>query len=418
MSKLATLQIDIDQLMGELHHLASISDCPEPPPAVTRVVFTDTDLRAREYLRTLYEAAGLTVRVDPIGNTFARWEGEDPDAAVVGTGSHTDAIPHSGMYDGTVGVLGGLEAMRALMRSGFQPHRSIELVMFTSEEPTRFGVGCTGSRAMSGAMSPVELTALVDELRSDYDTVRRRAGFAGSLDEVQLPSDYYHAFVELHIEQGPDLEASETPIGIVTAIAAPATVEFSVTGEGGHAGAVLMPKRRDALAAAAEMISAIETLALESASSDLVATVGKVDVHPGAVNSIPSRIGFSLDLRDIDGENRDLVLKKISQSTKEIAGKRGVSVEHELLNRDPPALCDPTVIDAVEHATKQLDMGSCEMISRAYHDSLFMARIAPMGMIFIPCRGGVSHRPDEYSSPEQIAAGVQTLALTLAELAS
>ncbi len=418
MSDLNAPQIDLDQLMGELHHLATISDCPEPPPAVTRVVFTDTDLKAREYLRSLYEQAGLTVRVDPIGNTFARWDGKDPAAPVVGTGSHTDAIPHAGMYDGTVGVLGGLEAIRALQRGGFQPQRPIELVMFTSEEPTRFGVGCTGSRAMSGAMTPDQLTSSVDESGANYDIVRQQAGFAGELTAVQLPADYYHAFVELHIEQGPELEARETPIGIVTAIAAPATVEFSVTGEGGHAGAVLMPRRRDALAAAAEMISSIESLALESDSADLVATVGKVDVHPGAVNSIPSRVGFSLDLRDIDGDNRDRVAEAIAESTDEIATRRGVTVERRTLNCDPPAQCDPTVVKAIARAAKQLGIDSCEMISRAYHDSLFMARIAPMGMIFIPCRGGVSHRPDEFSSPEQIAAGVQTLATTLAELAS
>ncbi len=418
MSDRSAPQIDLDQLMGELHHLATISDCPESPPAVTRVVFTETDLKAREYLRSLYEQVGLVVRVDPIGNTFARWEGQDPTAPAVGTGSHTDAIPHAGMYDGTVGVLGGLEAIRSLMRSGFQPQRSIELVMFTSEEPTRFGVGCTGSRAMSGAMTPAQLTALVDEAGADYDAVRQHAGFTGELSAAQLPADHFHAFVELHIEQGPELEASETPIGIVTAIAAPATVEFLVTGEGGHAGAVLMPRRRDALAAAAEMISSIESLALESDSADLVATVGKVDVHPGAVNSIPSRVGFSLDLRDIDGNNRDRVAEAIAESTDEIATRRGVTVERRMLNCDPPAQCDPTVVNAIARATKQLGIDSCEMISRAYHDSLFMARIAPMGMIFIPCRGGVSHRPDEFSSPEQIANGVQTLAITLAELAS
>ncbi len=410
--------VDIDLLMGELHQLAAISDCPKPPPAVTRVVFSETDLRGREYLRSLYAEAGLSVRVDPIGNTFARWEGSDPTAPAVGTGSHTDAIPHAGMYDGTVGVLGGLEAIRSLQRLGFQPRRSIELVMFTSEEPTRFGVGCTGSRAMSGAMSPAELLALVDEAGDNYDVVRRRAGFQGELSEVRLPADYYHAFVELHIEQGPELEASGTPIGVVTAIAAPATAEFVVTGEGGHAGAVLMPMRRDALAATSEMVVEIESLARKSVSPDLVATVGKLEVHPGAVNSIPSRVQFTLDLRDIDGSNRDTVLAAIGESIEQIAKRREVTVEWKVLNADPPADAALLIVAAVNQAAKSLGLASCEMISRAYHDSLFMARIAPMGMIFIPCRGGVSHRPDEYSSPEQIAAGVQTLASSLAELSA
>lgn len=290
--------------------------------------------------------------------------------------------------------------------------------MFTSEEPTRFGVGCTGSRAMSGAMSTDELCALVDESGKNYDQVRQQAGFSGELSDVALPGDYYHAFVELHIEQGPELEASSLPIGVVTAIAAPATVEFEVTGEGGHAGAVLMPRRRDALTASSEMIQKIESLARESSSNDLVATVGKLEVHPGAINSIPSRVQFSLDLRDIDGKNRDRVLTSITTSIEQIANHRGVTVAWRVLNADPPATSDSKVVTAAIEAAATLGLTSVEMISRAYHDSLFMARIAPMGMIFIPCRGGVSHRPDEFSSPEQISAGVQTLALTLAELAS
>lgn len=384
---------------------------------MTRIVFTEIDLRAREYLRSLYEAAGLTVRVDPIGNTFARWEGSEPGLPAVGTGSHCDAIPHAGLYDGTVGVLGGLEAIRSLQRQGFRPRRSIEVVMFTSEEPTRFGVGCTGSRMMSGAMTPSELTALTDDAGDDYDKVRQDAGFAGELSGIGLGDGYYDAFVELHIEQGPELEAAGLPIGVVTAIAAPATAEFTVTGEGGHAGAVLMPRRKDALAAAAEMVMAIELLARSSKSPDLVATVGRLEVHPGAVNSIPSRVRFTLDLRDIDGANRDGVLAAIGEATERIATERGVEVEQAVLNADPPATCDERIVSAAERAAESLGLASQRMISRAYHDSLFMARVAPTGMLFIPCRGGVSHRPDEYSSPEQIAAGVQALALTLADLA-
>ncbi|MEQ8836600.1 MAG: hydantoinase/carbamoylase family amidase, partial [Lacipirellulaceae bacterium] len=276
-----SVEVDIEKLVGELESLAAISDCPEPPPTVTRVVFTETDLRAREYLKSLYEAAGLTVRVDAIGNTYARWEGSEPDLPAVGTGSHTDAIPHAGMYDGTVGVLGGLEAIRSLQRAGFQPRRSLEVVMFTSEEPTRFGVGCTGSRMMSGAMTPADLCSLTDEQGDNYDVVRQRAGFSGKLQSVRLSDDYYSAFVELHIEQGPELEAANLHIGVVTAIAAPATAEFIVTGEGGHAGAVLMPKRRDALAAAAELVQEIESQALTNESPHIVATVGCLDVHPG-----------------------------------------------------------------------------------------------------------------------------------------
>ncbi len=410
------LNIDSQALGNELQRLASMSDCSEPVPAVTRVVFTPTDLRAREYLALLYADAGLVVRVDGIGNTFARWIGSEPDAPAVGTGSHIDAIPHAGMYDGTVGVLGGLEAIRALQRSSFQPKRSIELLMFTSEEPTRFGIGCSGSRAMSGALSANQLRQLIDEAGDNYDVVRNRAGFSGSLEELRLPNDYYRAWVELHIEQGPELERLGIDIGIVTAIAAPASLVFTIQGQGGHAGAVLMPTRRDALCAAAEMISMIESQARSSHSRDLVATVGTLEVHPGAVNSIPSRVRFTLDIRDIDAGNRDQTIATIRREVSSIAARRNVEIQIECKNSDPPAIANSQVINAIEQACKTAKASQQKMISRAYHDSLFMARIAPISMIFIPCRDGVSHRPDEYSSPEQIKIGVEVLARTLATL--
>jgi N-carbamoyl-L-amino-acid hydrolase len=415
---LETLSIQTDRLLDELHQLAAISGDPAPPPAVTRVVFSDADLEARQYLQGLYQDASLDVRVDPIGNTFARWVGSEPDTPAVGTGSHTDAIPHAGRFDGTVGVLGGLEAIRALQRAGFQPRRSIELLMFTSEEPTRFGVGCTGSRLLSGAMTPEALSQLTDEAGDDYDTVRRRAGFTGDLADVPLPRDHYDAWVELHIEQGPVLEQKKIPIGIVLSIAAPATYVFTVHGEGGHAGGVLMPARHDALCAAAEAVHAIEQLARSSPSPDLVATVGQLSVFPGAVNSIPSRVRFTLDLRDTDAVNRHHVFDAIRSEIDALASRRGVTVKLQELNADPPAACDKKLIDAVEHACDKADLRWWKMVSRAYHDSLFMARVAPTGMVFIPCRNGVSHRPDEFVEPHHLAAGVEVLARALAELSS
>jgi ureidoglycolate amidohydrolase len=412
-----TPEIDSQRLMHELNELAQFSDCPEPPPAVTRVVFSEVDRRARDYLNKLYDEAGLNVRVDAIGNTFARWIGSEPKASAVGTGSHIDAIPHAGMFDGTVGVLGGLEAIRALQRSGHQPRRSIELLMFTSEEPTRFGMGCTGSRLMSQAISPTDLVKLVDDDGKNYDTVRLQAGYSGELIGAILPKDNYHAWVELHIEQGPCLETEGLDIGIVSAIAAPASFVIKIQGVGGHAGAVLMPERRDALCGAAAMIQQIEEFAKGSPSPDLVATVGMLNVHPGAVNSIPSLVEFTLDIRDIDAKNRDQIVSLVRQRCQQIASDRGLQLEFHCKNADPPAIANEPIMQAIERACHQADHSFRRMISRAYHDSLFMARIAPISMIFIPCRNGVSHRPDEFSSPTQIAKGVDLLARTLAILA-
>src|SRR5579871_4372181 len=264
------LEIDSGLLSAELQTLAGFSDAPAP--AVTRIVFSEQDRRAREYVKGRCLAVDLRVREDAVGNTFARWEGSDPALPAVGTGSHIDAIPFSGMYDGTVGVLGGLEAIRALQRSGFRPRRSIELLMFTSEEPTRFGIGCLGSRLLSGSLDVETARRLEDRDGKTLEAVRREAGFGGSLEDIRLPPNYYEAFVELHIEQGPLLERQQIPLGVVTAIAAPATLRITIEGEGGHAGAVLMPDRRDAFTAAAEIALAVEAAAKGTGAIDSVGT--------------------------------------------------------------------------------------------------------------------------------------------------
>src|ERR1700731_650605 len=282
------IEVDRHRLMSEIEALASISDAEAP--AVTRIVFTPADLKARTWLKARCEEASLAVRYDPIGNTFARWTGSDPARPPVGTGSHIDAIPNAGKYDGVVGVLGGLEAIRALQRVGFRPKNSIELLVFATEEPTRFGIGCLGSRLLSGSLTAEAAAKLKDRDGESADEVRRKAGFNGNLQDVKLTKGYYKAFLELHIEQGPLLERARTSLGIVKSIAAPAGLRISIEGAGGHAGGVLMPDRKDPLCAAAELILEIENAALPSGAADTVATVGVCDVFPGAVNSIPSRV--------------------------------------------------------------------------------------------------------------------------------
>ena len=409
------MNVDIERLSAELETLAQFSDAP--PPAVTRVVYSETDRRAREFVKGLCADAGLAVREDAVGNTFARWPGTQPELAAVATGSHIDAIPHAGRYDGTVGVLGGLEAIRALQRSGVHPRRSIELLIFTAEEPTRFGIGCFGSRLLSGSLDPSAGERLRDKEGKTLDQWRAAAGFSGGLADVRLPAGYYAAFVELHIEQGPTLERDGVPLGVVTAIAAPASWRISIEGEGGHAGAVLMLQRRDAFCAAAEIVLAVEIAALSTGAVDTVGTVGVCDVFPGAVNSVPSRVRLEMDVRDIDGVRRDAVLEEIKRACSEVALRRGVAVRTEVVNADPPAECDPRIVDALGRAARTHGLAFQKMVSRAYHDTLFMSRIAPAAMLFIPCRNGVSHRPDEYAAPQVIAQGSLVLAEALAELA-
>jgi ureidoglycolate amidohydrolase len=408
--------LSIDRLISELNTLSHISEAD--PPVVTRVLFSEADLRARAYAKGLCREVGLEVHEDAIGNTFARWQGTEPALAPVATGSHIDAIPNAGLYDGCVGVLGGLEAIRVLQQLEFKPRRSIELVIFTAEEPTRFGIGCLGSRMMAGVLSPTQASALRDKEGYGLEELRSKAGFIGSIESVTLARGRFHQFVELHIEQGPLLEAEGIDLGLVTHIAAPASMRILIEGEGGHAGGKLMPGRKDALAAAAVLILALEAAAKSTGAIDTVGTVGVCEVFPGAVNSIPSGVRLETDIRDIDAARRDSVIDKLKEACEEVAERRGVSIKTEMVNADPPATCDPTILDAMEHAAQAAGKSYKHMVSRAYHDSLFMARIVPVAMLFIPCRGGVSHRPDEYASPEWIGNGVNVLARTLATLAS
>ncbi len=408
-------QVNATQLQNELDKLATYSDVPAP--AVTRVVYTATDLAARRYVKQLCRDAGLAVREDAAGNTFARWIGDEPDLPAIGTGSHIDAIPNAGMYDGTVGVLSGLEAIRALQRAGFRPRRSIELLVFTAEEPTRFGIGCLGSRLLAGVLGPDAGSRLRDSQGRTLDEVRDAAGFTAPLSDVVLAPAYYAGFIELHIEQGPLLENGGIPLGIVTNIAAPASVRITVEGEGGHAGAVLMPGRHDAFCAAAELALAVEAAAKSTGAIDTVATAGICEVFPGAVNSIPSRVRLTLDVRDTDEARRDSVLASIEKASETIAQRRGVRIQSDLLNSDAPATCDARLIEALSRACEAQGLRYQRMVSRAYHDSLFLARVVPVAMLFIPCRAGVSHRPDEYASPEAIANGARALAEVLAQLA-
>ncbi|KAL2613957.1 hypothetical protein R1flu_025649 [Riccia fluitans] len=413
-----SIEVDADALSKQIDELAAFSDTPAP--SVSRVIYTKNDIAARKYIKDAMRSAGLKVREDAIGNIFGRWEGTELTGAI-GTGSHVDAIPHAGKYDGVVGVLGAIEAIRALRKSGFTPRKSLEVIMFTSEEPTRFGFGCLGSRAMAASKNIYDiLERAVDKDNISFSEAAKSAGYlkeGQQLKDVAVANAAYSGFVELHIEQGPTLENEGVEIGIVTAIAAPASLQVDFKGDGGHAGAVLMPFRNDAGLAAAELSLAVETHVLASGSMDTVGTTGVLELHPGAVNSIPRESHLEIDVRDIDGNRRDIVVEKIHHSAKEISKRRNVILGNfKVVNQDPPARSGAAIVLAATLASQELGFSHKLMISRAYHDSLFMSRITPTGMIFIPCYKGYSHRPDEYASKEDISRGVQVLALTLAKL--
>jgi ureidoglycolate amidohydrolase len=409
------LAVDGARLQRWVDELSRFSDAP--PPAVTRVLFSDVDGKARAWVKQRCQDEGLDVREDAVGNLFARWQGDDAHALAVATGSHIDAIPNAGRFDGVVGVVGALEAFGALRRAGFRPVRSLELVVFTAEEPTRFGLGCLGSRMLSGTLSPGQAAGLRDADGHSLDYWRIRAGLVDMpLATVALAERPYAAFVELHIEQGPLLEREGVEIGVVQAIAGPSSYRIHLLGEGGHAGAVLMADRHDAGLAAAEIALAVERAATTSGHPDTVGTTGVFRQLPNAVNSIPFDVTLEIDFRDTDGERRANAWALVEAAVATICARRGVRWSIDILNADPPASCSPAIVETVTRVCTALGISARPMVSRAYHDALFMAQICPTTMMFIPCRNGVSHRPDEYASPEQMATGAFVLAHVLAEL--
>src|ERR1700677_2589062 len=237
--------------------------------------------------------------------------------------------------------------------------------MLPPEDPPRFGIGCLGSRLLSGTLDPNRADALIDKQEATLATIRTAAGFSGELKTGKLPQDYYHAWLELHIEQGPLLERKKIPIGIVTSIAAPAGYRFTITGFGRHAGALLMPDRRDALCAAAELILSIEKHTLATGVIDTVATVGTCDVHPGAINSVPSRVVLQLDIRDTDPTRRESVMQAVRRDCEELRQRRKVTITEELVNADAPAQSSPHIVKVLEETCVEQKIPYKKMVSRA-----------------------------------------------------
>jgi hydantoinase/carbamoylase family amidase len=405
---------------GRLHtaiaELATFNDDPAAG-GITREIYTPTYGAALEQVIDRMRAAGLEPRLDAAGNLFGRWPGAAPAAPMVLTGSHVDTTLNAGAYDGVLGVLGAIEAVHLLRDQGFVPRRSIEVVAWAGEEP-RFGTGCVGSRVAAGELSRADLDRLRDRDGVTMAQALRSAGFdPDRLADARIDPATVHALVELHIEQGIVLETHGEPIGVVSAIAAPHDFRLTFRGAATHAGATPMDLRHDALAGAAEAIVAVERLARASPSPTTVGTVGVVRALPGAINVVPGTVELDVDVRDSDAAAREQTVTAIIAEARAIAGGRGLALDVTQIVDDAPVACDPAVIAAAQETCDELGLPARTMISGAYHDAMIMGRRVPVGMIFVPSRGGVSHHPDEYTAPEELDRGVAVLAGTLARLA-
>ena len=412
------LHVDGQRVRAELEMLARFTDSMENEAAGTRVSFGAADTETRAWLKGLATEAGFAVRQDAVGNLFFRLEGEDAFLPAVATGSHLDAGSHGGMYDGTLGVVGGLEALRAIARSGARRQRAVEVVVLTAKEPTRFGIGCLGSRLLSGALDGEQADELVGYGGRSLRQVRQEAGCTGELREVQLNPGHWSAWVELHLEQGSRLERAGCGLGVVTGIAASAGLRYTVRGQGGHAQASLMPERRDALCAAAELVLQVENAARRSGSRDTVATVSKLEVFPGAGDTIPSRVELTVELGDTEQERQDRALRQIRAAVRRIEADRGVRIEERVITVDEPVTSAPELVAMLEQCAADRGAGSMRMVSRAGHDTLFLARLAPAAMLFVPRRAGGSQRGGEWTTEASIALGTAVLAEALLRLAN
>jgi hydantoinase/carbamoylase family amidase len=317
-----------------------------------------------------------------------------------------------------LGVLGAIEAVHALRDRGVAPRRSIELVAWAGEEP-RFGTGCVGSRAAAGHLGREDLDRLRDRDGVSMAAALQEAGFdPDRLADARIDPAAVHALVELHIEQGIVLERSGESIGVVTAIAAPHDFRIALRGAATHAGATPMALRRDALAGAAEAMTELERIVRASPSGTTVGTVGVLRLRPGAINVVPGEVELDVDVRDSDLAAREQVVAAVLEATRAIAARRGLEVDVTPIVEDAPVACDPRVVEAADAAARELGLPYRRMTSGAYHDAMVMGTRIPIGMIFVPSAGGISHHPDEYTAPADLEHGVRVLAGTLERLAA
>jgi len=402
-----------------LENINRFNSTPEEGEGTTRVLFTEPELESRKYIKSEMEAVGLKVTEDSVGNIFGTLEGSDPTLSPVWTGSHIDTVLNAGMFDGMAGIVCGIEALKMISRSGITPKRSISVIVYTSEEPTRFGLSCLGSRTMAGALTPEDMKRLTDKDGKTLYGVLTELGYDVSAlpDVVRREGDVF-ASLELHIEQNRHLDDAKIPVGIVRGICAPTNYEVVIKGVQGHAGGMAMEDRHDAFMACCRFALELEKLAKSSQGEYITATIGRVRVYSGAVNVIPGYVGFSVDIHSIDMESKEIIMAQLEKVKAAVEEEYGVSVEMRLDNHDIPLKCSETVLNVVRDVCKDTETESMELISGPYHDSLFVGRFAPAAMIFVPSKNGISHSKDEWTDFEDLATGTQVLAESLCRLAN
>jgi N-carbamoyl-L-amino-acid hydrolase len=407
------LKVDARRLERDLAELAEIGQ--GEGAALYRTAFSEGDLEARRWLAERIRSAGFEVQIDGAANLGTSIPGTT-DLPGVMTGSHLDTVPGAGRLDGALGVLCGLEALRVLSENEVPLRRRVELVSFSDEEG-RFG-GMLGSQAMSGQLTPESIQQARDLDGVTLVDAMAAAGFR-ALDALSAERERgsLHAYVELHIEQGPVLERTEHAIGLVDAITGLFRWDVRLAGEANHAGTTPMDMRRDAFQGLAEIATELDRILEENGSPRSRGTVGRVELVPGAANVVPGEVRFALEIRDTDRETLDALALALRRAMSAIARRRDLSFQYEVVSELDPVACNELVMDAVRGACDELGLEPLPMPSGAAHDAQQIAAIAPAGMIFVPSRGGRSHSPAEWTSPADIERGANVLLQTLLRLA-
>jgi len=429
-------QIDSERLARHIEELSEIGRTTQG--GVTRLAFTREDVSGRNLLRGWMREAGLEIQRDAVGNLIGTLRGRDEYAPMLACGSHIDSVVNAGKYDGIVGMVAAVECARVLhdymLHEHHGLHCALNVINFVMEESSRFGAGYGfGSRVMAGfSITKQELFArdrskvlqarAIQELKG-WETGARIATERTALRAAQQDIDAsrfdwsrVRAFIELHIEQGPVLERAQKQIGIVTAVAAPTRLQIILTGEQNHSGTTPMHMRHDALAAAAEIILAVERIANEYTTRQVVGTVGVIQNEPNVMNVIPGRVELRVDIRSADADAKRECIAAMQHTIREIVSPRGIAIEIVTLTDETPVQFSDKVVNVVERVCAAQSLDALKMPSGAGHDAAHIARVAPTGMIFVPSRGGISHDPREFSPLPEIRRGAQVLLGALLEL--
>jgi N-carbamoyl-L-amino-acid hydrolase len=404
------LSINADRLHASLAELAQIG--ATTAAGVTRLALSDEDRQARDLLSAWLRDAGLDPNVDDVGNISAIRPGRDAGPPVL-LGSHLDTVVRGGRFDGALGVMAALEVIRTLNDHGIETRLPVGLVNWTNEEGVRFEPAMTCSGVVTGRFTPEYVGERMDRAGLRFADELARIGYQGDAAHRPLPAT---AYLELHIEQGPVLEARGLPAGVVGGIVGITWNEVTITGQADHAGPSPMHLRHDALTAAAEIILGVEQIARQR-DETAVATVGRIAAQPNVINTIPGQVTFSVDFRHSDPAILEEQVEKLQELVDGIAFRRGVTVVIERFWTSEPTPFDPNVQAAIRHAATALDIPIGELWSGAGHDAKYLADVCPSGMIFVRSEGGLSHCEAEYSAPADVEAGANLLlnaAITLA----